>query len=44
MMQQQHMGVLPQADIVLQCKLDPINDLRKLRHHGQQRDANKILH
>lgn len=44
MRQQQHRGVLPQADIVLQCKLDPISNLRKLRHHGQQRDTNEILH
>lgn len=33
----------PQADIVLQCKLDPIDNLRKLRHHCQYGDANEVL-
>lgn len=33
----------PQADVVLQRKQDPINNLRKLRHHGQQRNAEEIL-
>ena len=37
-------AVVPQADIVLQCKLDPINNLRKLWHHCQQGDAKKVLH
>lgn len=35
---------IPQADVVLQCKLDPIDNLRKLRHHGQQRNTDEILH
>lgn len=34
---------IPQADIVLQRELDPINNLRKLRHHGQQCNADEIL-
>lgn len=34
---------IPQANVVLQCKLDSINNLRKLRHHGQQRNTNEIL-
>lgn len=34
---------VPQADIVLHCKLDPIHNLRKLWYHGQQCDTNKVL-
>lgn len=33
----------PQADVVLQCKLDPVDDLGKLRHHGQHSDSNEVL-
>lgn len=43
MIQQQRSALVPQADIVLQCKLDPINNLRKLWHHGQQCDTDEVL-
>lgn len=43
MIQQQQIVLVPQADIVLQCKLDSIHNLRKLRHHGQQRDTDEVL-
>lgn len=34
---------LPQTDVVLHRKLDPVNYLRKLRYHCQQCDTNKVL-
>lgn len=43
MIQQQQIVLVPQADIVLQCKLDSIHNLRKLRHHGQQCDTDEVL-
>lgn len=35
--------LVPQADVVLQCKLDPIDNLRQLRNHSQHCDADEVL-
>lgn len=35
--------LIPQADVVLQGKLDPIDNLRKFWHHGQHCDTDEIL-
>lgn len=41
---QQDSVLVPQANVVLQCKLDPIDDLRELWHHGEHCDADEVLH
>lgn len=40
----QNVLCLPQTDVVLHRKLDPVHYLRKLWYHCQQCDANKVLH
>ena len=41
--QQHRVHSVPQADVVLHCKLDPIDNLRKLWHHGQHCDTDEVL-
>lgn len=37
------MQCVPQTDVVLHRKLDPVDNLRKLWYHCQQCDTNKVL-
>lgn len=39
----QNVQCVPQTNVVLHRKLDPVNYLRKLWYHCQQCDANKVL-
>ena len=34
---------LPEADVVLECELDPVNNLWDLRNHSESRYPNEIL-
>lgn len=34
---------VPQADVVLKCKLNPVDNLRNLWHHSQNCDSDEVL-